>query len=144
MSVSVLGPCLCQAGPAVPPRWPSLCLLQLCEKEEEEELTERSEQDSGINEEPLLTAEQVPRPPRAPECLRVPQKPSCSPLAWSQPASAPWPCAESTKKGQIPSSWDVGCRFGCRWRCELWVLMWDLGADRNVGSRCWMQMGVMG
>ncbi|XP_010166872.2 fasciculation and elongation protein zeta-1-like [Antrostomus carolinensis] len=30
---------------------------QLCEKEEEE-LTERSEQDSGINEEPLLTAEQ--------------------------------------------------------------------------------------
>uniref|UniRef100_A0A8C8EE22 Fasciculation and elongation protein zeta 1 n=1 Tax=Otus sunia TaxID=257818 RepID=A0A8C8EE22_9STRI len=37
---------------------PSLCLLQLCEKEEEE-LTERSEQDSGINEEPLLTAEQV-------------------------------------------------------------------------------------
>uniref|UniRef100_A0A663LSB3 Fasciculation and elongation protein zeta 1 n=1 Tax=Athene cunicularia TaxID=194338 RepID=A0A663LSB3_ATHCN len=31
---------------------------QLCEKEEEE-LTERSEQDSGINEEPLLTAEQV-------------------------------------------------------------------------------------
>ncbi|NXN67371.1 FEZ1 protein, partial [Himantopus himantopus] len=33
---------------------------QLCEKEEEEEeLTERSEQDSGINEEPLLTAEQV-------------------------------------------------------------------------------------
>ncbi|XP_054251653.1 fasciculation and elongation protein zeta-1 [Indicator indicator] len=32
--------------------------LQLCEKEEEE-LTERSEQDSGINEEPLLTAEQV-------------------------------------------------------------------------------------
>ncbi|XP_009879061.1 PREDICTED: fasciculation and elongation protein zeta-1 [Charadrius vociferus] len=32
----------------------------LCEKEEEEEeLTERSEQDSGINEEPLLTAEQV-------------------------------------------------------------------------------------
>ncbi|KFW71267.1 Fasciculation and elongation protein zeta-1, partial [Pygoscelis adeliae] len=37
-----------------------LCLLQLCEKEEEEEeLTERSEQDSGINEEPLLTAEQV-------------------------------------------------------------------------------------
>uniref|UniRef100_A0A8B9MDJ7 Fasciculation and elongation protein zeta 1 n=1 Tax=Accipiter nisus TaxID=211598 RepID=A0A8B9MDJ7_9AVES len=39
--------------------WPSLCLLQLCEKEEEEELTERSEQDSGINEEPLLTAEQV-------------------------------------------------------------------------------------
>ncbi|XP_069644414.1 fasciculation and elongation protein zeta-1 [Haliaeetus albicilla] len=33
--------------------------LQLCEKEEEEELTERSEQDSGINEEPLLTAEQV-------------------------------------------------------------------------------------
>ncbi|NWQ87123.1 FEZ1 protein, partial [Burhinus bistriatus] len=30
---------------------------QLCEKEEEEELTERSEQD--INEEPLLTAEQV-------------------------------------------------------------------------------------
>ncbi|KFP68187.1 Fasciculation and elongation protein zeta-1, partial [Cariama cristata] len=39
---------------------PSLSLLQLCEKEEEEEeLTERSEQDSGINEEPLLTAEQV-------------------------------------------------------------------------------------
>ncbi|NXT78448.1 FEZ1 protein, partial [Zapornia atra] len=37
---------------------PHLCLLQLCEKEEEE-LTERSEQDSGINEEPLLTAEQV-------------------------------------------------------------------------------------
>ncbi|NXS99483.1 FEZ1 protein, partial [Jacana jacana] len=32
---------------------------QLCEKEEEEELTEKSEQDSGINEEPLLTAEQV-------------------------------------------------------------------------------------
>ncbi|PKK17980.1 fasciculation and elongation protein zeta-1, partial [Columba livia] len=32
---------------------------QLCKKEEEEELTERSEQDSGINEEPLLTAEQV-------------------------------------------------------------------------------------
>ncbi|NXC49717.1 FEZ1 protein, partial [Penelope pileata] len=33
---------------------------QLCEKEEEEEeLTERSEHDSGINEEPLLTAEQV-------------------------------------------------------------------------------------
>uniref|UniRef100_A0A8C4UXS8 Fasciculation and elongation protein zeta 1 n=1 Tax=Falco tinnunculus TaxID=100819 RepID=A0A8C4UXS8_FALTI len=32
---------------------------QFCEKEEEEELTERSEQDSGINEEPLLTAEQV-------------------------------------------------------------------------------------
>ncbi|XP_064326904.1 fasciculation and elongation protein zeta-1 isoform X3 [Phalacrocorax carbo] len=31
---------------------------QLCEKEEEE-LTEKSEQDSGINEEPLLTAEQV-------------------------------------------------------------------------------------
>ncbi|NXH13321.1 FEZ1 protein, partial [Bucco capensis] len=31
---------------------------QLCEKEEEE-LTERSEQDSGINEEPLLTADQV-------------------------------------------------------------------------------------
>ncbi|XP_010006424.1 PREDICTED: fasciculation and elongation protein zeta-1 [Chaetura pelagica] len=31
---------------------------QLCEKEEEE-LTERSEQDSGINEEPLLTAEEV-------------------------------------------------------------------------------------
>ncbi|NXF88433.1 FEZ1 protein, partial [Eubucco bourcierii] len=30
---------------------------QLCEKEEE--LTEKSEQDSGINEEPLLTAEQV-------------------------------------------------------------------------------------
>ncbi|NXX73986.1 FEZ1 protein, partial [Urocolius indicus] len=32
---------------------------QLCDKDEEEELTERSEQDSGINEEPLLTAEQV-------------------------------------------------------------------------------------
>nr|XP_047919548.1 fasciculation and elongation protein zeta-1 isoform X3 [Anser cygnoides] len=32
---------------------------QLCEKEEEEELAERSEHDSGINEEPLLTAEQV-------------------------------------------------------------------------------------
>ncbi|XP_071432370.1 fasciculation and elongation protein zeta-1 isoform X3 [Pithys albifrons albifrons] len=32
---------------------------QLGGKEEEEELTERSEQDSGINEEPLLTAEQV-------------------------------------------------------------------------------------
>lgn len=49
----------------VPPRLPSLCLLQLCEKEEEEEeeLTERSEQDSGINEEPLLTAEQVPLTP---------------------------------------------------------------------------------
>ncbi|XP_075029248.1 fasciculation and elongation protein zeta-1 isoform X2 [Calonectris borealis] len=59
VSVSVLGPCLCRAVPAVPPRPPSLCLLQLCEKEEEEELTERSEQDSGINEEPLLTAEQV-------------------------------------------------------------------------------------
>lgn len=44
----------------VPPRPPSPCLLQLCKKEEEEELTERSEQDSGINEEPLLTAEQVP------------------------------------------------------------------------------------
>ncbi|XP_064896714.1 fasciculation and elongation protein zeta-1 isoform X2 [Columba livia] len=43
----------------VPPRPPSPCLLQLCKKEEEEELTERSEQDSGINEEPLLTAEQV-------------------------------------------------------------------------------------
>uniref|UniRef100_A0A8C0AW63 Fasciculation and elongation protein zeta 1 n=1 Tax=Buteo japonicus TaxID=224669 RepID=A0A8C0AW63_9AVES len=59
VSVSALGPCLCRAVPAVPPRRPSLCLLQLCEKEEEEELTERSEQDSGINEEPLLTAEQV-------------------------------------------------------------------------------------
>ncbi|KAM9519623.1 fasciculation and elongation protein zeta-1 isoform 8-T8 [Guaruba guarouba] len=59
MSVSMLGPCLCRARPAVPPGPPSLCLLQLCEKEEEEELTERSEQDSGINEEPLLTAEQV-------------------------------------------------------------------------------------
>uniref|UniRef100_A0A8D0FB92 Fasciculation and elongation protein zeta 1 n=1 Tax=Strix occidentalis caurina TaxID=311401 RepID=A0A8D0FB92_STROC len=55
---AMLGPCLCRAVPAVPPRPPSLCLLQLCEKEEEE-LTERSEQDSGINEEPLLTAEQV-------------------------------------------------------------------------------------
>ncbi|KAI6073130.1 Fasciculation and elongation protein zeta-1 [Aix galericulata] len=32
---------------------------QLCEKDEEEELAERSEHDSGINEEPLLTAEQV-------------------------------------------------------------------------------------
>ncbi|NXG60132.1 FEZ1 protein, partial [Hemiprocne comata] len=31
---------------------------QLCEKDDDE-LTERSEQDSGINEEPLLTAEQV-------------------------------------------------------------------------------------
>uniref|UniRef100_A0A8C3J6M5 Fasciculation and elongation protein zeta-1 n=1 Tax=Calidris pygmaea TaxID=425635 RepID=A0A8C3J6M5_9CHAR len=60
ISVSVLGPCLCWAVPVVPPRLPSLCLLQLCEKEEEEEeLTEKSEQDSGINEEPLLTAEQV-------------------------------------------------------------------------------------
>ncbi|XP_053942837.1 fasciculation and elongation protein zeta-1 isoform X4 [Cuculus canorus] len=64
MSVSMLRPSLCQAGRVVPPRPPSLCLLQLCEKEEEEqeeeeELTERSEQDSGINEEPLLTAEQV-------------------------------------------------------------------------------------
>lgn len=39
----------------------SLCLLQLCEKEDEE-LAERSEHDSGINEEPLLTAEQVPTP----------------------------------------------------------------------------------
>lgn len=41
----------------------SLHLPQLCEKEdEEEELAERSEHDSGINEEPLLTAEQVPTP----------------------------------------------------------------------------------
>lgn len=63
MAGAMLGPCLCRAGPAVPPRPPSLCLLQLCEKEEEEELTERSEQDSGINEEPLLTAEQVPFAP---------------------------------------------------------------------------------
>ncbi|XP_068028132.1 fasciculation and elongation protein zeta-1 isoform X1 [Anomalospiza imberbis] len=64
VAVSVLGPCPHQAGPVVPPRLPSLCLLQLGgkeeeEEEEEEELTERSEQDSGINEEPLLTAEQV-------------------------------------------------------------------------------------
>ncbi|XP_066837401.1 fasciculation and elongation protein zeta-1 isoform X2 [Anser cygnoides] len=48
-----------QAVSVVPPGPPSLCLLQLCEKEEEEELAERSEHDSGINEEPLLTAEQV-------------------------------------------------------------------------------------
>lgn len=33
--------------------------VQIHEKEEEE-FNEKSEQDSGINEEPLLTAEQVP------------------------------------------------------------------------------------
>lgn len=65
--MSVLGLCRCRAVPAVPSRLPSLCLLQLCEKEEEE-LTERSEQDSGINEEPLLTADQVPTGTRTPAC----------------------------------------------------------------------------
>ncbi|KAK2511148.1 fasciculation and elongation protein zeta-1 [Columba guinea] len=57
----------------VPPRPPSPCLLQLCKKEEEEELTERSEQDSGINEEPLLTAEQVPL------VLMATRTPTCPP-----------------------------------------------------------------
>lgn len=106
MSVSMLGPCLCRAGPAVPPGPPSLCLLQLCEKEEEEEeLTERSEQDSGINEEPLLTAEQVPLVP-----MGIPQKPGLSP----QPTLTPWQCKKKGISNYLGMQ-SMECRFECRW-----------------------------
>lgn len=115
---------------------PSLCLLQLCEKEEEEELAERSEHDSGINEEPLLTAEQVPS---APVCTQTPKCAHNTGLAFPRTTSAhpsPMVVCSKCKKGQIPSVWNAVP--------SLWAGVQDTDVSCKGEAICRRQMGCVG
>lgn len=127
--------------PVVPPGPPSLCLLQLCEKEEEE-LTERSEQDSGINEEPLLTAEQVPL------VLIATMSPVRQALAPQHGLGPPQPCGHVLEAQKEARSRDLGIqgaesRYTMQIQVEMQVWgasccgVWECKVQREgVGCRC--------